>query len=134
VIKCVTLLCSDDYSVDRETGNISLFSILDRIHCSAFPAVINRFAICFYLTRDSADPEDFQVTVIIEHNGTNLFTQGIEVPSHGELRCSTTIKVHGFPMGSPGSVKVKVQHKDEPLAEWTIGVTAEEPKLFVEHP
>ena len=118
------ILCGENIIRDSENGQVTVYNLLDDISASSYPLLIPKFAIYFFVERDSKEDEVQKINLKIFNNESPLFHDQIQINFNGKLRNRAVIKFNGLAVPSDGLLIIRVSNlKDEVLNECKIILT-----------
>jgi hypothetical protein len=116
MFKFKNIIVSDSTSVDKDTGNLSLFNIFNNISAPAFPVVLNRIVITVILEREQSDKLDGSAEFIVKQNDKIDFNQIIPFLFKGNTYGTNVIvKLNNYIIREPGKVEFIVKYDSETI-------------------
>jgi hypothetical protein len=105
------LLCvaSEGISVDRKTGSVSVFSVLEQITAQGFPVLFQRLALFVLWEKDADDPARVAGRLVIDVMGQELFAQAVEINFQDKLRNRYVVRMNGLILPRPGLLRFAVR-------------------------
>jgi hypothetical protein len=110
MLKIKNIIISELSSLDRDTGNISLFNVFTNIVAPAFPLIINKIVATVILERGQSDGLNGNVELIIKQKAETAFNQNIPyVFNDKSYGVSLIVKINNFIIKEPGDVEFIVK-------------------------
>jgi hypothetical protein len=106
------VIVSESASIDRDTGNVSLFNILTNLSAPAFPVVMNKIVVTVILERDDGDSLEGNIELIIKQKDIADFHQMVPYLFKDTLGANLKIQITGFVIKEPGIIEIIVKHDD----------------------
>lgn len=111
-------------AIDRESNNITVFSILEQINAPSFPVIMNEVSALYSLDKEAGDVDDFAVIAMIELESAQLVRTNITGSFQGKPRTRVRFNVRGLVISGPGLLRfsLRSQTSDALIAEYTVTV------------
>jgi hypothetical protein len=110
MLKIKNLIISESNSLDKDTGNVSLFNILTNISAPAFPVVINKIVVTVILERGQSDCLNGNVELIVKQKDEIAFNQNVPyIFNDKSYGANLIIKINTFIIKEPGEVEFIVK-------------------------
>ena len=116
------VLCARGISVDRDTGALTIFQIIDGMEATGFPVLLQNVAIVVILERAADEPAQTQCLLQILQDENLLLNEQVNVDFGPAVRHRQTINVQNIVIQSPGTVFVKVRHNNADLGVYRFPV------------
>jgi hypothetical protein len=106
MLKIKGVSISELYSIDKDTGSLSLFNIFHVVSAPAFPVVLNKLTVAISLEREPSDKLDGNVEFVVKQNDEIEFSQVLPF-LFGEDICITNliVKLNSFIIKKPGKIE-----------------------------
>lgn len=116
------LLAARGISLDRDTGYLSIFSVLAALNAENFPLLFPQLTIVGLLRRDKDDPQEGKVALSIYGKGEKLFDSEIPFDFKDKLNNQVTAQFQGLVVGSAGDLKFELRIKKKLLASYVVAI------------
>jgi hypothetical protein len=116
------MACGEGVVLDRETGMVSIFNIIERFQWESFPAFFPKIQIVNYLQRQKGDPKRFQATLKVVINRKELFVTNIDGNFEKKMRCRLIATIGGLAIPEPGVLKFFIHINKKQVAKYEIEV------------
>jgi len=120
--------------VDRETNLVSLLNILDQLRMEGPPlpkgenAVlpVNFEIVTLWQRQDKAKPERGVMKMSVHDSDGKLVGKPheLDLDLSGNPRFRTTVKVNGLACTGPGDYQVRIEFREDGVADWRLATTA----------
>lgn len=135
MIKLVTILAADGVVVDKQTNNVTLYSIVEMLTAGSFPFFKPSMFLFFGFRRSTDDPQSFNWQLEILNNEDILLTEEQNSDFGDRLGNRTIVRFDGFVVPAPGWLKIRMMRQGEMMGEYDIEVVAvTPPKLEITTP
>lgn len=125
--------CSEGLAIDGQTNSVSVFNIIEEMTVAGAPFVIPKINFYVLLCREQIEPENSNVTTVVQCNNVQLVRNTVPLAFNGKLVSRVSVTVGGLVVPALGSLRFQLLDQDDhPLGEWTIPVHA--PPLIVPNP
>ena len=105
MISFKNLIISESNSIDKDSGNLSVFNILNKISPLAFPVTMNRIVISIILERAIEDDGGGYIELLIKQEGQPDYNKIVQF-SFTDLHIAyLTIRINGFVINGPGKIE-----------------------------
>ncbi|MGB2678202.1 MAG: hypothetical protein WAN12_14050 [Candidatus Acidiferrum sp.] len=116
-------LCADSASIDSRNNAVSAFHIAEGSNAAVFPVAVPRFTVIALLSREEADPVEFNIQLQASLGGQQLFSGPFPVNFAGGLLGRTIVELQGLVIPGPGDLTFLLRIEDQVLASWVIKVS-----------
>jgi hypothetical protein len=117
MFKFKNIIISEADSVDKDTGNLSLFNIFNTISASAFPIVMSKIVITVIVERESSDKLDGDIEFVMKQNGEICFKQTVAfLFNEDTYGTNLIIKLNNLVIEEPGKMEFIIKCDDETIA------------------
>jgi hypothetical protein len=103
-MRVLFVTCAEGSVIDRYTGALSLFNIMDKLTVLAFPLFIPRLVCVAVLERNPDEPNEGMGKIEVFVGNTTLMSQESPVTFSGQNRTSVVAILHGMPIMQPGTL------------------------------
>jgi hypothetical protein len=104
MINLKNLIVSESISVDKETGNLSIFNVFTNISALTFP-IANKIIITIILTRDKDDNSDGFIELLIKQKNIPDVNYKVPFSFHDKQGTNLLIKYNNFVISGPGEIE-----------------------------
>ena len=106
-------LASRSFSTDRDTGQLSIFEVLEGISALAFPVVLPEVAFTTLLEKATGEPDSRRMSFVVAIGGQELARMSFDVNfAHGN-RFRMSIRVNGLVVPSAGPLSFFVDGQQD---------------------
>jgi len=98
------MIVSKGSSLDRDTGELSIFSVLSAIGAAGFPVFLPQVVVVVSLTREATDPEIANATVVVALGDNELARGPIEVDFQGARHTHTILRIQPVVVPAAGNL------------------------------
>jgi hypothetical protein len=116
------VLCARGSSIDRDSGALTIFQIIDGLEVSGFPVLLQYVSIIILLEREADEPVQSQCQLQIMQNENLLLNEQVNINFGPALRHRQAINLQNFLIQGPGTVFVKFRHNNEDLGVYRFPV------------
>lgn len=107
MIRVQTAICAQSFAVDRVTNRLSLFNVLDAIQSQNFPVLIPEFVVVVLLTRELADPAQFDSEATFSLDDQVIARVPGQVGFQESVTSRHVIGLQSFPIAHPGQLQFR---------------------------
>jgi hypothetical protein len=113
---CFLLTLAQGCALDRYTNNFSLFSVLEEVTPSAYPARLSVTTVAFFLIEERERGVEHEVRLAIDHQGVESFTSAplAFTPSGRRHR----VRMNGLVLPEPGAYEVHIDWRLKGADAW----------------
>ena len=129
MITSTLMLCAEGVVRDRESNNISVFNILEKMQPAGFPILIQRLFVLAFLERLPTDLEDLECVARITIGEVELTTLPGRVNFQGQTLARWIIQLQGLVIPNPGVLSITLLYGEQRLSSYNIDVRALPPSL-----
>lgn len=101
--------------VDARTNQVSIIDVYEKLESPQFPVFLPKVTLLFYLSRDAADPQTRDLTMICSLEDVEIFNTQIHVDFQVSLTNRIVLEVEGVTIPKPGTIKARIMDKDQSL-------------------
>jgi hypothetical protein len=121
------VLCARGVSIDRDTGALTIFQIIDGMQATGFPVLLQDFSVIVILERSADEPAQVPVLLQILRDDDLLLQEQVAIDFGPALRHRQAINLQGIVIQSPGIVYIKIRHNNADLGVYRFPVAASSP-------
>ena len=118
------ILCARGTSIDRDTGALTIFQIIDGMEATGFPVLLQHTSVVVILEREEDEPSQTQCILQILLDENLLLNEAVTMNFGPARRHRQAINVQGLVVQQPGTVYVKIRHNNMDLGVYRFPVTA----------
>ena len=118
------VLCARGVSIDRESGALTIFQIIDGMQATGFPVLLQHIAVVVILERAADEPQETECLLQIFNEENLLLNEQVKVNFGQALRHRQAINVEGLVVQTPGTIYIKIRHNNADLGMYRFPVTA----------
>lgn len=123
------MICARGTSIDRETGALTLFGIIDGISVLSFPLILHDFNVAIAMRRESSDPESVSARLRILQAGTQIVDGEVDAIFQGKLRATALLEINGLILVKPGPLELELRFNGDLKSRTSFEVTGGHPSL-----
>lgn len=122
-MKLMFMACAQSSAVDSQTGQLSLFHLLEQMQVTAFPTSLS-FVLVGMFAKEAADSDDQSVRLKVALDDTALPESSVAFSFAGKLRNRVLITINRLGIPGPGILSFSfLSASGEPLGSaWPIVV------------
>jgi hypothetical protein len=120
-MKIVMLVCAEASIIDKYSGSLSLFNIMDKITAVGFPLFVPRLSFVAIVERNAEESDETPVSVEAFLGDNLLMAQEAPLRFAGQTRTTLSVLLHGMPILSPGRLLFRIRI-GEVIGEYEIPV------------
>lgn len=109
-------------SIDQQTSEASLFSLIDGIESQQVPFLIPEIAFFALLKRDAADQATYDVDFTVQLDDQILLSQAIRVQFGESVRNKNVVRIGGLVIPHSGTLKFRLAIDGEELTSYSVGI------------
>jgi hypothetical protein len=114
------MICCRGASLDKESGNLSLFELLDTVNAPMFPLFVQDMVVAVKFTK-SGKEKSGNCRIVIEQGKVNLFDKEITVDFGEKPNAHLIARLRGLVVPQAGEVQFKAEsEKRKQLAKYVI--------------
>jgi hypothetical protein len=119
-------LCAaaEGVTVDRDSGSVSIFILLDRLTAEGFPVLFQKVSFVVIWDRDATDEANVEGRFSVHLGEHELYTQPTAVDFRDALRNQTVFTLFGLTIPAPGRMIFRMTLPNGGLAEYPVEVVA----------
>lgn len=121
-MRCDAVLCARGVSIDRESGALTIFQIIDGMEATGFPVLLQHTAVVVILEREADEPSQAQCLLQILHDDNLILNEPVNIDFGPARRHRQAINVQGLVVPAPGTVYIKIRHNNQDLGVYRFPV------------
>ncbi len=118
------VLCARGVSIDRDSGALTIFQIIDGMQATGFPVLLQDFSVIVILERGADEPQQVPILLQILRDDDLIMNEQVTIDFGPALRHRQAINLQGIVIQSPGTVFIKVRHNNADLGVYRFPVAA----------
>lgn len=118
------VICGQNAVIDKITGSVSIFELIDELTPPGYPAWYPRLAVVALFTRTAGEPEEFETTLSACIGDNVLFRGQSQMNFQGKTSCRQVSLLQGIPLLSPGVLRVSIEGPNIEGGEYLINLVA----------
>ncbi|BDB15544.1 MULTISPECIES: DUF6941 family protein [Acidithiobacillus] len=122
MIRAKYSLVAEGACIDGQTGQCSIFSVLDDINAVAFPTFIAKVCFICLWERDDVDTDVKDGEFIINVGDHEFMRNKIKIEFNGRTMNRSIYRVNGIIITEPGIVKFMVKIDNDVSCEYSMNV------------
>src|SRR5258706_5213525 len=116
-------LVAQGVTIDNQTNAVSIFSMVEGVAASGFPVFMQNINFFTLLTRDAADPHEYDGLFTISMGEEELIRQLVHLVFGDKLRNRLVIRIPGVVVTRPGQLAFRLTVNDSLVADYVTEVT-----------
>ena len=108
--------------VDSITNQVSIIDLFEQLKASAFPVLVPRLTLLYYVSREKDDPDTKDLSVVCKLNETEIFKVAVKVDFKGEDSTRVVLGVDGLTLTEQGLLKAFLMDQDKSLGVLDLAV------------
>jgi hypothetical protein len=108
--------------VDSITNQVSIIDLFEQLKTSAFPVLVPRLTLLYYVSREKDDPDTKDLSVVCKLNETKIFKVAVKVDFKGEDSTRVVLGVDGLTLTEQGLLKAFLMDQDKSLGVLDLAV------------
>jgi hypothetical protein len=108
--------------VDSITNQVSIIDLFEQLKTSAFPVLVPRLTLLYYVSREKDDPDTKDLSVVCKLNETEIFKVAVKVDFKGEDSTRVVLGVDGLTLTEQGLLKAFLMDQDKSLGVLDLAV------------
>ena len=108
--------------VDSITNQVSIIDLFEHLKSSAFPVLVPKLTLLFYVSRDKGDPDTKDLSVICKLNEAEIFKVDVKVDFKGEDSTRVVLGVDGLTLKEKGVLQAFLMDQDHSLGVLDLAV------------
>ena len=109
-MKVEKILCGENVIRDIESGQITIYNLLDDITAISYPFLIPKFSIYFFCEREDVEDATQSVNLKIFNNESQLFHDKIQINFKDKIRNRAVVKFGGLAIPASGFLIVRISN------------------------
>ena len=108
--------------VDSITNQVSIIDLFEQLKSSAFPVLVPRLTLLYYVSREQDDPDTKDLSVVCKLNETEIFKVAVKADIKGEDSTRLVLGVAGLPHTEQGLLQAFLMDQDKSLGVLDLAV------------
>ena len=108
--------------VDSITNQVSIIDVFEQLKASAFPVLVPRLTLLYYVSREKDDPDTKDLSVVCKLNETEIFKVAVKVDFKGEDSTRVVLGVDGLTLTEQGLLQAFLMDQDKSLGVLDLAV------------
>ena len=108
--------------VDSITNQVSIIDLFEQLKASAFPVLVPRLTLLYYVSREKEDPDTKDLSVVCKLNETEIFKVAVKVDFKGEDSTRVVLGVDGLTLREQGLLQAFLMDQDKSLGVLDLAV------------
>jgi hypothetical protein len=108
--------------VDSITNQVSIIDLFEQLKSSAFPVLVPRLTLLYYVSREQDDPDTKDLSVVCKLNETEIFKVAVKVDFKGEDSTRVVLGVDGLTLTDQGLLQAFLMDQDKSLGVLDLAV------------
>ena len=108
--------------VDSTTNQVSIIDLFEQLKSSAFPVLVPRLTLLYYVSREKGDPDTKDLSVVCKLNETEIFKVAVKVDFKGEDSTRVVLGVDGLTLTEQGLLQAFLMDQDKSLGVLDLAV------------
>jgi hypothetical protein len=127
MIRSIACFVVEGVTTDAETGQASVFRLIENIRTLTFPVTLPRISLFCRLAREAGDPAACDVELSLALNGRDLHRQAIGINFAESLHARSTVIIDGISLAEPGDLVFRLTSAGQDIADWVIAAGRDSP-------
>ncbi|MFT4570116.1 MAG: hypothetical protein ACI8TX_002342 [Hyphomicrobiaceae bacterium] len=116
-MRCFLLTVSQGCVLDRYTNNFSLFSVLEEVTPTSYPARLDVNTVAFFLVDDRDRGTEHEVRLSVAHQGVESFNS--EPLAFTPTGARHRVRMNGLVLPEPGQYEVRIDLRLKGTDSWS---------------
>jgi hypothetical protein len=108
--------------VDSITNQVSIIDLFEQLKSSAFPVLVPRLTLLYYVSREKEDPDSKDLSVVCKLNEAEIFKVAVKVDFKGEDSTRVVLGVDGLTLTEQGLLQAFLMDQDKLLGVLDLAV------------
>lgn len=108
--------------VDSITNQVSIIDLFEELKASAFPVLVPRLTLLYYVSREKDDTDTKDLSVVCKLNETEIFKVAVKVDFKGEDSTRVVLGVDGLTLTEQGLLQAFLMDQDKSLGVLDLAV------------
>ena len=108
--------------VDSITNQVSIIDLFEQLKSSAFPVLVPRLTLLYYVSREQDDPDTKDLSVVCKLNETEIFKVAVKVDFKVEDSTRVVLGVDGLTLTEQGLLQAFLMDQDKSLGVLDLAV------------
>ena len=108
--------------VDSITNQVSIIDLFEHLKSSAFPVLVPKLTLLFYVSRDEGDPDTKDLSVVCKLNEAEIFRVDVKVDFKGEDSTRVLLGVDGLTLKEQGLLQAFLMDQEQSLGVLDLAV------------
>jgi hypothetical protein len=117
------IVISESSSVDKGSGNLSIFNIIESIKGPSFPILIPKMTVSSIIEFEEQDKSEHILTLEIKQKNEDSLISQVPLKGNKNKTAKVGIKVNGYIVKEPGAIEILLKCDDEKYIKTTINAT-----------
>ena len=109
--------------VDSVTNQVSIIDLFEQLRATAFPVLVPRMTLLFYVSREHADPEVQDLKLVCELADQIIFEVKVRLDFKGEDSTRIVLGIDGLTLHAPGLLQAKLMNDKQELGVLDLAIT-----------
>jgi len=109
MLRIKNVIISESNSVDKDTGNVSIFNIFTDISAPAFPVVMGKVVVTIILERDEGEASEGTVELLIKQKNVPDTPRSIPYAFKETNGANLIIRINNLVITGPGKIEFVVK-------------------------
>ena len=109
--------------VDSVTNQVSIIDLYEQLRATAFPVLVPRMTLLFYVSRESGDPEQQDLDLVCELADKRIFEVKVHLDFKGEDSTRIVLGVDGMTLHAAGLMQAKLMDHAQELGVLDLAIT-----------
>lgn len=101
--------------VDSVTNQVSIIDLFEQLRATAFPVLVPRMTLLFYVSREQGDPEVQDLNLVCELADQVIFEVKVHLDFKGEDSTRIVLGIDGLTLQAPGLLQAKLMNDKQEL-------------------
>jgi hypothetical protein len=111
---------AENISLDRETNEISAFTIMEGVAAAQFPVFLRRLTFLAVIDVEDGDAREFPARFTLTLHGKDLVTQDLRISFLDQKRARCIVRLQGAVVPEPGVLTFRLTTGTAVLAEYGV--------------
>lgn len=132
MLKSTLMLCARGIVIDIRSNNVSVFSIIEEIAPSNFPAFLQEITVLSILEREETDPNELECQVAVTMGANSLLSSPTQLDFKDKKRIRNVLTINGLPLSQPGKLLFTIFYGETRLDSYEIDIKATQIEIIPE--
>lgn len=116
------LLAARGVSLDRDSGYLSLFSVLSGVNAENFPLFFPQLVIVALMRREKSDPPEGKCVLTLFGRDEKIFDSEIVYDFKDKFNNQLMAQFQGLVVGASGDLRIELRLKKKLLASYIVNI------------